>query len=219
MLTLVPRVDQAKQRIHAFGVTARARAIAAWQAPASRFVMAGVTVIAAAIAAWCLMQPHGMVPPEIAGTSAVPISRETAGAPAIDSPVGPPASAPGPPAQPPSAQPSPAAAPIAEAPPAPEAAKPEEAVGFLAPMLKPPLPLPTLMAYLKPAQKTAAPARQEKPEPELQEGGPLPPLPPAPQTPGTNDEQRKRKDPRAIDGMLGQMFSDKTGRKLRRLRH
>ena len=84
MLTLIPRIDQAKQRIRAFGVTALARAIAAWQAPASRFVMAGVAVIAVAIAAWCLMQPHGMVPPEIAGTSAVPIPREIAGAPAID---------------------------------------------------------------------------------------------------------------------------------------
>ena len=86
-------------------------------------------------------------------------------------------------------------------------------------MLKPPLPLPTLMAYLKPAQKTVAPARQEKPEPEMQEGGPLPPLPPAPQTPGPTDELRKREDPRATDSMLDQMFSDKIGRKLRRLRH
>ena len=72
------------------------------------------------------------------------------------------------------------------------------------------------MAYLKPAQKTAALARQEKPEPEPQEGGPLPPLLPAP---GTTDEQRQPEDPRAIDGMLGQMFSDKIGRKQRRLRH
>src|SRR5688572_12532408 len=86
MLTLAPRVDQAKQRIHAFGVTARSLAIAAWQAPASRFVMAGVAVIAVAIAAWCLMQPHDMVPPQIAGTSAVPIPRESAGAPATDTP-------------------------------------------------------------------------------------------------------------------------------------
>jgi hypothetical protein len=215
-LTVAPRVDQAKQRIHAFGVTARARATAAWQAPASRFGMAGVTVIAAAIAAWCLMQPHGMVPPEIAGTSVVPIPREIAGAPAIDTPaidapVAPPPSAPAP-AQPPSAQPSPAPAPIAEAPPAPEPAKPEEAVGVLAPVLKPPLPLPTLMAYLKPAQKTAAPARQQKPEPKLQEGGPLPPLPGATPSPATPDELRRRKDPRDFDIMLDQMFGDGAGR-------
>jgi hypothetical protein len=223
MLTLVPRVAQAKQRIQAFGDTAHALAIAAWQAPASRFVMAGVAVIAVAIAAWCLMLPHGMVPPEIAGTSAVPIPREIAGAPAIDAPaidapMGPPTSAPAP-AQPSSAQPSPAEAPIAEAPPAPEAAKPEEAVGFLAPMLKPPPPLPTLMAYLKPARKTAAPSRQQQSEPKVLEGKPLPPLPGAIPSPATPGEVRKRDDPRGTDVMIDQMFSDRVGHKMRRRRH
>jgi hypothetical protein len=202
MLALASRVDQAKRHIHAFGVTARALAIAAWQAPSSRFVMAGVAVVAVAIAAWCLMQPHRTIPPQIAGTSAVPMPGEIAGAPTIDTPaveppVGPPA-----PAQPPS---------MAEAPPAPEEAKPEEAVGFLAPVLKPPPPLPTLMAYLKPARKTAAPARQEEPEPKLQEGGPLPPLPGT--SPATPDELRRRDDPRGFDIMLDQMFSDGAGRK------
>jgi hypothetical protein len=225
MLTLAPRVDQAKQRIHAFGVTAHARATAAWQAPASRFVMAGVAVIAVAIAAWCLMQPHGMAPPQIAGTSAVPIPREIAGdpaidTPAIDAPVAPPASAPAP-AQPPSSQPSPAEPPMAEAPPAPAAAKPdeEEAVGFLAPMLKPPPPLPTLMAYLKPARTTAAPSRQQQSEPKPLEGRPLPPLPGAIPSPATPGEVRKRDDPRGADIMIDQMFSDRVGQKMRRRRH
>jgi len=108
---------------------------------------------------------------------------------------------------------------MAEAPPAPEAAKPEEAVGFLAPVLKPPPPLPTLMAYLKPARKTAAPARQEKPEPKLLEGKPLPPLPGAIPSPATPDEVRKRDDPRGTDVMIDQMFSDRVGHKMRRRRH
>ena len=132
--TLIPRVGQAKRRIHAFGVTApcaRHRGVARADAdagPARRSGEAAHPCVRRhrARARHCGMAGTGEpvrdggrgghcrrdrrpVPdaaarhgsPEIAGTSAVPIPRETAGAPAIDAPVGPPASAPAP-AQPPS---------------------------------------------------------------------------------------------------------------------
>ncbi|WP_119303743.1 hypothetical protein [Dongia deserti] len=208
-------VDQTTRRMHAAGVTARQLAIAGWQAPASRPVMAGVALIATVIAAWCLMQPHVTVTPGIAGTPAISMPQEIAGAPIIEAPVSPPVPAPA--QAPPSARPM-AEAPSAETPPAPEAAEPEDAIGFLAPKLKPRPPLPTLTAYLKPTHKAAAPDRQKQPEPPPQEKAPLPPLPEAEPPPATPDDLRKRNDPRSTDIMLDQMFSDPVGRKLRRKR-
>jgi hypothetical protein len=210
-LALVGYADQAQRRAHAIGVAARALGVAAWQAPASRFVMAGTTVIAAAIAAWCLMQPHEMVPPavvppDIAGPPPVLPLPQGAGAPTTDHPL--PTQTANPPAfdqvlRPPGSTP-------AEPSPAPEAGGLAEA--FPAPRLKPPLPLPTLVAELKPARRTPEPP----PDSPLIEAKPLPPLPVPPQTRESPGEMRD--DPRAVDNMLSDMLGTGAKRKQRRWR-
>ena len=187
---LARTMDQARRHVHAMGVAARELGVAAWQAPASRFVMAGVTVITAAIAASFLLQPHEMAPPAvvppavvsagIAGPSAA-LPPQSAGPPTIDHPL-------------------PGFTPAAPSP-EPGAGGPAEAHAFLGPRLKPPPPLPTLMAELKPP---------------LIEARPLPPLPVPPQTRKSPDEMRD--DPRAADNMLGSMFSTGVKHKQRRQR-
>lgn len=212
ILALASFVDQAHRHARAIGAAARARAVAAWQAPASRFVMAGTTVITAAIAAWCLMQPHeavlpAVVPPPIAA-SPPPVlpTPQGAGAPVIDHP--PPSQVAGTPSfdhvpRPPGFTP-------AEPSPAPEASGLAET--FPAPRLKPPPPLPILVAELKPAQRTPKP----QPHSPLIEEKPLPPLPMPPRTRERPGEMRD--DPRAIDNMLGDMVGTGAKHKQRRRR-
>jgi hypothetical protein len=197
-------LGQALWRARVLAVAAQELGVAARHSPASKPVMAGVAAIAIAITAWWLMQPHGMVPPQVAGASAASsppaVAPVVAVVPAVDRSPKPPAFALAP------AQLAPA-----KQPPALEAGKFDEAGGFLAPMLKPALPRPTLMARLKPARKTAAPDRQEPPQPQLQKTAPLAALPPAKRTQEISDETRKRTDPRNFDKMLDQMFSDGLG--------
>ena len=210
ILALASFVDHAQRHAHAIGGAARALAVATWRAPASQFVMAGATVSTAAIATWCLMQPHetvppAVVPPPIAGPPPVLPTPQGAGTPMIDHA---PSQVAGPPTldhvlRPPGFTP-------AEPSSAPEASGLAEA--FPAPRLKPPLPLPTLVAELKPAQRTPKP----QPHSPLIEEKPLPPLLMPPRTRESPGEMRD--DPRAVDNMLGDMVGIGVKHKQRRRR-
>ncbi len=190
-------LGHAGRHVRALGFAAWKAGVAAWHSPASRPVLAGTAAIAMAIAAWCLMQPHAPVPPDVAVTPAAMHPPAIAIVPTTDHPQRPPAFA---------------LAPALLAPQprfAPEAGAPAKAGAlFLAPMLKPALPeptRPTLIARLKPVRSKATPD-QPAPTAAL----------PAKQAQETTEEIRKRADPRSLDSMLDDMFSDGLGRSLSR---